>query len=196
MDMNFNELQKQWQNEEVKVPLFSLEQQNKVNHPLTKIRKNMKMEFWSNLMTFVFILIFLFTLENVRTITYAIILTITAILVTGIYGIKFFVFYKEISGLGYNTKNALQYLMHQFELQKQHYTSYYIAFIPIIVCSYIILFEYLPFYQHQSDYIFIVFFSLTVLLGLIFLYVLGNWWFHFFYGKYIQQIEEILEELQ
>ncbi|MFN8364173.1 MAG: hypothetical protein U0T78_02405 [Cloacibacterium normanense] len=42
--MNFDKLQEQWQKEEVSTPEISLEHQNKINNPLQKIRKNMKME--------------------------------------------------------------------------------------------------------------------------------------------------------
>ena len=95
-----------------------------------------------------------------------------------------------------DTKDSLKTLMHQFELNKQYYVSYYIAFVPIIVCSYIILFEYLPTYQHQKDFAFILFFGFTVFFGILFLYLIGKWWFNYFYGKYINQIENILNELK
>lgn len=156
----------------------------------------MKMEFWSNFVTFILILIFLFTLENLKVKTYAVILTITSILVSVFYYIKFFSLYKEISFQSFSTKDSLGNLMHQFELNKQYYVSYYIAFVPIIVCAYIIMFEYLPTYQHQKDFVFILLFSLTVVFGILFLYLIGKWWFNYFYGKYIKQIEDILKELK
>lgn len=194
--MNFDELQQQWQNEEVSVPEISLEHQHKINNPLDRIRKNMKMEFWSNFATFIFILVFLFTVENIKVKTYAIILTITSILVSVFYYLKFFSLYKEISFQSINTRDSLRNLMHQFELNKQYYVSYYVAFVPIIVCSYIIMFEYLPTYQHQKGFVFIILFSLTVILAILFLYLIGRWWFNYFYGKYIKQIENILIELK
>ncbi len=194
--MNFDELQQKWQNEEVSAPEISLDHQHKINNPLHKIRKNMKMEFWSNLITFVAIIIFLITLENVKLKTYSIILTITAMLVSGFYYMKFFLLYKEISFQNLSTKDSLKTLMHQFELNKQYYVSYYIAFVPIIVCSYIILFEYLPAYQHQKDFAFILFFSFTVFFGILFLYLMGKWWFNYFYGNHIKKVEGILNELK
>ena len=194
--MNFDELQQQWQNEEVSVPEVSLEYQGKLNNPLDKIRKNMKMEFWSNFITFIALFIFFFTFDNLKLKTYAIILTITALLVSVFYYLKFFSLYKEIYFQNFNTKDSLKTLMHQFELNKQYYVSYYIAFVPIIVCSYIILFEYLPTYQHQKDFAFILFFGFTVFFGILFLYLIGKWWFNYFYGKHIKQIENILNELK
>ena len=88
--MNFDKLQEQWQKEEVSVPEVSLEHQGKLNNPLDKIRKNMKMEFWSNFITFIALFIFFFTFDNLKLKTYAIILTITALLVSVFYYLKFF----------------------------------------------------------------------------------------------------------
>lgn len=194
--MNFDELQKQWQNEDISAPEISLENQHKINNPLQKIRKNMNMEFWSNLVTFIGIFIFLFMLENVKVKTYSIILTITAMLVSAFYYLKFFTLYKEISFQNFNTKDSLKTLMHQFELNKQYYVSYYIAFVPIIVSAYIILFEYLPAYQNQKNFVFILLFALTVFFGILFLYLMGKWWFNYFYGKHIKKVENILNELK
>jgi hypothetical protein len=194
--MNFDELQQQWQKEEVSAPEISLEHQHKINNPLDKIRKNMKMEFWSNFATFILILIFLFMLENIKVKTYAIILTITSILVSVFYYLKFFSLYKEISCQNINTKDSLKNLMHQFELNKQYYVSYYVAFVPIMVCAYIIMFEYMPTYQQHNDFVFILLFGFTVVFAILFLYLVGKWWFNYFYGKYINQIENILIELK
>ena len=44
---------KNGRNEEVSAPEVSLEHQGKLNNPLDKIRKNMKMEFWMSIMTIV-----------------------------------------------------------------------------------------------------------------------------------------------
>lgn len=194
--MNFDELQKQWQNEDISAPEISLENQHKINNPLEKIRKNMKMEFWYNFISFIAIFIFLFMLENVKVKTYSIILTITAMLVSAFYYLKFFTLYKEISFQNFNTKDSLKTLMHQFELNKQYYVSYYIAFVPIIVSAYIILFEYLPAYQNQKNFVFILLFALTVFFGILFLYLMGKWWFNYFYGNHIKKVENILNELQ
>ena len=193
--MNFDELQKKWQNEEVSAPEISLDHQHKINNPLDKIRRNMKMEFWSNMFTFIIIFFLIFTIDNLKLKTYAFILTLTAVLVSAFYYLKFFSLYKEIIFQTYNTKDSLKTLMHQFELNKQYYISYYIAFVPIIVSSYIVLFEYLPSYKNHNDMVFIIMFGLTVLLGITFLYLIGKWWFNYFYGKYIIQIDKILKEL-
>ena len=116
--MNFDELQKKWQNEEVSAPEISLDHQHKINNPIDKIRRNMKMEFWSNMFTFIIIFFLIFTIDNLKLKTYAVILTLTAVLVSAFYYLKFFSLYKEIIFQTYNTKDSLKTLMHQFELNK------------------------------------------------------------------------------
>jgi hypothetical protein len=61
--MNFDELQKQWQNEEVSAPEISLDHQHKINNPLEKIRRNMKMEFWYSIVSYVLIIAVFFLLS-------------------------------------------------------------------------------------------------------------------------------------
>ena len=54
--MNFDKLQQQWQKEEVSAPEISLEHQHKINNPLQKIRKNMKMEIWLNIFSLILLI--------------------------------------------------------------------------------------------------------------------------------------------
>ena len=54
--MNFDKLQEQWQKEEVSTPEISLEHQHKINNPLQKIRKNMKMEIWLNIFSLILLI--------------------------------------------------------------------------------------------------------------------------------------------
>lgn len=53
--MNIDELKNVW-NEDVseETPEISIEQRNKINLPLEKMRKNMRMEFWSIIGIFIF----------------------------------------------------------------------------------------------------------------------------------------------
>ena len=59
--MDLENLKNNWKEEEVFAPEISLEHQHKINNPLQKIRKNMKMEIWLN----VFSLILLIPLSKV-----------------------------------------------------------------------------------------------------------------------------------
>lgn len=193
--MDLENLKNTWQKEEISTPEISLEQQNKINNPLQKIRKNMQMEFWTNLLTFLLALIGFFWIEDLKIRTYAIILTLTAVLVSAFYYVKFYKLYQEISFQNFNTKDSLISLKHQFELNKQYYISYYVAFIPIVPSFYILIFQNMELYKNKPEFLFILVLVLTVVFGIYFLYAMGKWWFNYFYGKHIKNVENILNEL-
>ena len=48
---------------------------------------------------------------------------------------KFFKLYKEISNPALGTLDSLKDLLHQFELNKQYYVSFYLSFVPFFVCA-------------------------------------------------------------
>ena len=96
--MNFDELQKQWQNEEVSAPEISLDHQHKINNPLEKIRRNMKMEFWYSIVSYVLIIavFFPFIIKNEDRFI-IIFLILLGIGITAYYFAKFFKLYQIIS---------------------------------------------------------------------------------------------------
>ncbi|WP_449397734.1 hypothetical protein [Chryseobacterium wanjuense] len=53
--MNIDELKNTWsEDRDDETPEISTEQKNKINFPLEKMRKNMRMEFWSTVGIFIF----------------------------------------------------------------------------------------------------------------------------------------------
>ena len=132
--MNFDELQKKWQNEEVSAPEVSLEHQGKLNNPLDKIRKNMKMEFWMSIMTIVPLFLgALFLIENPKAKLYVCMLIISMVLVTLFYFKVFYKTYQSILNNTTNTLDSLKDLRFQLKLYEQYYISYYLSFVPFLV---------------------------------------------------------------
>ena len=93
------------------------------------------------------------------------------------------------------TYDSLKDLLHQFELNKQYYSSFYLAFVPFLVCEIIIVLEFIPRPIPLSNLKIasILIGSLVIVMPLLF--VMGKWWFKKFYGKYIKQIEDLVKEL-
>lgn len=194
--MNFDQLQQQWQNEEVSTPEISLEHQNKINNPLDKIRKNMKMEFWLTLISIVLILFWLlFSIENTKTKLYSSVLVISMILVTIFYFNIFRKTYRFLSNNTISTLDALKDLLFQLKLNEQYYISYYLAFVPFLVCEIIILADYLPGFKKLGETELIFMFVSIVFFGLIILYVFGKYWFNVYYGKHINKISDLIVEI-
>jgi len=196
--MDLDNLKSLWNKEDVsETPEISKERQKEMHHPLERIRKNMRQEFWSTaiFLPLVLIAIWFFPVPF-RFKLYIEVLVASMALITVFFFSKFFKLYKEISNPTLGTLDSLKDLFHQFELNKQYYLSFYLSFVPFFVCEMIIVIESIPYtHQYTNEYLTLIFLG-SVLSGLFFLYFLGNWWFKFFYGKYIKKIEILVEEMK
>ncbi|MDQ1161708.1 hypothetical protein QE422_002076 [Chryseobacterium sp. SORGH_AS 447] len=197
--MNIDELKNAWNEDNFfdGTPEISLEQKNKINLPLEKIRKNMRMELWSTIAIFVFA----FTVIAVcgadfKFKFYLSILIASMVFVTFFFFSQFFKLYKNMSDPGMKTLAGLKDLLHQFHLNKQYYLSFYLSFVPFLVCELIIVLEFIPRPVPLSDVQVASILIGTLVITMPLLFVIGKWWFRMFYGKYIVQIENLVRELE
>lgn len=196
--MNIDELKNTWNNDASdETPEISIEQKNKINLPLEKIRKNMRIDFWSAVGIFVFA----FTLIALspgpfKFKFYISILIVSMVFVTFFFYSKFFKLYKNISNPMMKTYDGLKDLLHQFDLNKQYYLSFYLAFVPFLVCELIIVTEFIPRPKPLSDLHIAIMIIITLVVGISFLFIFGKWWFEKFYGRYINQVKNLINELK
>jgi len=196
--MDIDNLKNLWNKEDVsETPEISPERQRQMHHPLERIRRNMRYEFWSTvvLMPVILILIWFFPMPF-RFNLYIEILVLSMAMVTAFFFSKFFKLYKEISNPALGTLDSLKDLLHQFELNKQYYVSFYLSFVPFFVCEMIIVLEAMPKTHTYSNTMLALVFLSSVAFGLTMVYFIGTAWFKHFYGKYIDRIKNILEEIK
>ena len=197
--MELDQLKNIWTQEDVsETPEISLEKQKEIHQPQKKIRKNMRMEFWSTAVFFLFIILF-FILKDMHFFkfkVYIITLVSAQMLITSFYFFKFFNLYKNLTTVDLNTKDNLKDLGFQFKLNEQYYLSFYISFVPFVVCEMLLIFEFMPNLKNIGGAEFIFTFLGVCVFTLLSLYLLGNWWFKRFYGKYISQISQLLKALK
>jgi len=196
--MNIDELKDIW-NDDIshETPEISIEHKNKINLPLENMRKNMRMEFWSTLGIFIFAFALVSLCEAPFKFKFYIdILLISMGIVTFFFFSKFFRLYKEMSNPVLKTYDALKDLLQQLNLNKQYYLSFYLSFVPFLVCELIIVIECLPHRQPLSDMRIATTLISAVLIGLFGLYLVGKLWFRHFYGKHITKIQNLLTELE
>ena len=197
--MELENLKEIWSNEKVSAtPEISLEKQKEIHLPLEKIRKNMRMEFWSTVIIFILIILFLIFKDMYffKFKFYVITLVSSMLMVTSFYFFKFFNLYKNLISINVNTAESLRELDFQFKLNEQYYLSFYISFVPFVVAEMLLIFEIVPFLKEIQGYEFVFYFLGTCLLMLFFLYFIGKIWFKIFYGKYISQISQIANNLK
>lgn len=195
--MNIDELKNVW-NEDVseEAPEISIEQRNKINLPLEKMRKNMRMEFWSIIGIFIFSFIVCAFCRPFKLQFYITVLIASMLMVTIFFFSKFFRLYSDISNPMLKTYDSLKDLVMQVNLNKQYYLSYYLSFVPFIVCEMIIVIEFIPWPEPMSEIKTAVILISSVTVGLFVLFLTGKFWFNRYYGRYIVHIEDLLKELK
>lgn len=198
--MNIDELKNAW-NEDVsdETPEISIEHTNKINLPLEKIRKNMRMEFWSTvgILIFGFLVVWVPVPEApFKFKFYLTVLLFSMVIVVSFFFSKFFKLYRDISNPMQKTYESLQDLMFQFKLNEQYYLSFMLSFVPFLVCELIIVIEFIPHRVPLSDFKIATTIISTLAIGLFGLFLLGKYWYKGFYGKYVNQIENLLNELK
>ncbi|MEN4760893.1 hypothetical protein ABEG63_11215 [Chryseobacterium sp. C39-AII1] len=197
--MNIDELKNTWNEDDSleETPEISIEQKNKINLPLEKIRKNMRMEFWSTVGIFVFAFgLIALSPGPFKFKFYITILVASMVFVTFFFYSQFFKLYKNMSDTMMNTSDSLRNLLHQFDLNKQYYLSFYLSFVPFLVCEIIIVLEFIPRPIPLSDIKIASILIGTMVVVMPLLFLVGKYWFKAFYGKYIKQIENLLLELK
>ncbi len=197
--MNIDELKNTWNQDDSfeETPEISMEQKNKINLPLEKIRRNMRMEFWSTVGIFVFAFgVIALSPGPFKFKFYITILIASMVFVTFFFYSQFFKLYKNMSSPMMKTYDSLKDLLHQFQLNKQYYLSFYLSFVPFLVCEIIIVLEFIPRPVPLSDtkIASILIGSIVIVMPLLF--VIGKWWFDRLYGKSIRQIEDLVNELK
>lgn len=195
--MNIDELKNTW-NEDIteETPEISIEQRNKINLPLERIRKNMRTEFWWVIGIFVFSFMVCSVCKPFKLQLYITVLVASMLIVTVFFYYKFFRLYNEISNPVFNTYDSLKDLVMQLNLNKQYYLSYYISFAPFIVCEMLIVLEFIPWPEPFSEIKIAAILIGSLIGGLFILFLSGKYWFHRYYGRYIKHIEGLLEELK
>ena len=197
--MELDHIKNIWDSEQISdTPKISIEKQKEIHLPLEKIRKNMRFEFWSTAIMFLLIIVF-FVLKDMyifRFKVYVITLVSAQMLITSFYFIKFFNLYKNITVVDFNTADSLRDLAYQFKLNEQYYLSFYLSFVPFVVCEMLLIFEFTPNLKNIQGLEFILTFLGLCLITLSGLYFVGTWWFKRYYGKYISQIVKITSDLK
>ncbi len=197
--MNIDELKKAWTEEETfgDTPEINTENRGRVRLPLEKMRRNMRLEFWSTAAIFIFAFSVIIIADGpFKFKFYLTVLIASMLMVTSFFFNQFFRLYKNMSDPEMKTYDSLRDLLHQLSLNKQYYLSFFLSFVPFLVCEIIIVLEFIPrpvplsYPQIASVLIG------TVIIVLPLLFVFGKWWFEKMYGKYIRQIEDLLSEFK
>ncbi|UKJ07362.1 hypothetical protein [Solitalea lacus] len=209
--MNFDDLKAAWNNESdnnINIPQ-NLESLKEAQSPVDKVKKNLRMEFWLNivfLVIFIALPFFYNRLTPMSTVLYYTLL-LTMLMPMSYYLVNFYKFYGRINHLSINTKDSLNEvyfeLKHFIEIYKvmQHFISPTCLLLGLIMGlghkTGKVLDKIADATITQHDGIILItilIVSFSTLMTLFFIYV--KWYINCLYGKHLKELENIREELK
>lgn len=202
--MDFDEIQNAWNNDKPKnvVLPHNLEKIQSANTPLDKIKKNLKTEFYYQILSIVFIgtVPLIGNLPPKWTFFYYLIFSLF-VAVCVYYLIKLYFFYKRLNNTTLTTKDSLYETYFDIRLNMELYKTFGFALTPFLVLYLLGLYYYsfskIPgFFDHEFSNGQLVGFFLIVVFGVLFMGISLEWWVHKFYGKFASEIRKVIDELK
>lgn len=200
--MDFNDIQSAWKNEKtenVSLPTH-LDKIKSANMPLEKIKKNLKNEFFYQIISIVIIgfVPYVYDLpEDAFTPFYLLFSIFTAVCIY--YLAKLFVFYRRLGTTSLNTKDSLYETYFDIRLNMEIYKTFGFALIPFLILFLLGYMHYkVPefFSNELNNSAFLVTTLSIVVFSILFMGLALEWWVRFFYGKYAKEIRKVIDELK
>lgn len=201
--MNLEELKSAWDADntnEVHIPQH-IKELRQAQHPLDKLKRNMKNEWYTQLGAILFIA-FSPKIMDIHPSTYVIFYTsYIMILVISIYYLNTFrLFYKRVSHYTSGTRDSLNEIYYEFKLNVERYHSFGFLLIPFSLI-WVWVFSYSRLLESGKDLSTITesmkegfLIAALILSATVILAVLA--WTRYLYTPYIKQIKSVLDELK
>lgn len=173
------------------LPEISLEKQREIHSPLQMLKVNMKTEFWLMIITLPLLLTnfpFASPDPNIRTISaFATILTLAFIIY---FYSRFLTLYKLLRKNSINTNYDLFNLKTQLLISREIYISYYVSYIPLGFLLSLVKISF----HFDMDYNLAIF-GISLLITLLLIVFLIKYWIYYMYGRYIDDVVRLVDEL-
>lgn len=205
--MNIDELKDAWKHDEPKGMNFRAEaaMYGKTTSAVGRIRKNMKTEFIAVLISYaMFTALMFYGLQSVLFFNLASIFMFIIIVLNSFYYFRFYLFYKSISRYDLNVRNSIRKVTYELELNAEIYKTYNFCVTPLAVLITFILLcgnRGIGFMQYllasnvfKSPWNLPIAFA-VILISFIITYICINHHVRTQYGKYINELKQIMEDL-
>lgn len=173
-------------------PKVSIEGTEKLNSPLKMLQMNMRTEFFVWLLLIipygVYNMLSSPEDENIRKIS--ILITVLMLLIMLYFGWRFRKLYSYLENRDVSTNYGLFSLKTKLLVSKELYISYYISYIPMVFLMSLIQVKFHFDFKYSG-----LVFGISFLLSSVVLFIMIKNWFYLMYGKYINQIECLIDDL-
>jgi hypothetical protein len=202
--MDFNDIQSAWNNDKADSVVLptNLEKLQEANMPLDKIKKNLKKEFFYQIISIVFAgfipLLYDFP-QKLIVLFYLFFSLFVAISVY--YLVKLYLFYKRLNNVTLKTKDSLYETYFDIRLNMELYKTFGFALTPFLILWLIAFLYYelskAPGFRATeiTNFQLVAVFSI-VFFSMLFMGIALEIWVNKLYGKYAKQIRKLLDELK
>lgn len=202
--MDFNDIQNAWNNEKSENVILpkNLDKIHSANTPLDKIKKNLKVEFYFQILSVFFMGSVPLIIEISSKITFFYYLLYSLFVAVSVYYLmKFYFFYKRLNKINLTTKDSLYETYFDIRLNMELYKTFGFALTPFLILYmlgfYYYSFSNVPdFADHEFSHGQLIVFYLIVFFVMLFMAVSLEWWVHNFYGKFAKEIKKVIDELK
>lgn len=207
--MNFDELQKQWNNQDDKNVTLKTEYLNKTKSLAAKIKKGFTNEIilWiiSVLLLTIIPFVDIYRISGTASIIYYFLL-IQMILFGLFYYRRLYTVYRMLQKPNtFNSREGVIRLYYEFLFAVESYRSSIYIMTPTALAMYFILFSYGHYedvlqkilniketYAQDPSFVYIITFTIIFVIG--FVLVISEWMIYRFYGKYLKELRSIKDE--
>lgn len=195
--MNFDELQKQWDNQssdEVQINP-ALEVKKEANTVIDKVRKVMKKDFFFQLTIFPMLLIYPYLFRLNTPIVWWVLACIVVIMIVPLYYL--IKFYNSSYKLEYNSLRSINWFYYNFKSSITIFSLYtYTLSILCILFIGTVLIEKQTYTHFDSLINFGIFYFIVLIIYIGFCIWILKWWIKKLYRKPLKELEEIVNQLE
>jgi hypothetical protein len=206
--MNIDELKEAWNKDDSGDMRLHLDtvKLNKTTSVVDRLRRNMKIEFITLLVSYVLIFTVLF--RDVRSPLFfniTVILLFCLLIINAFYFFRFYVFYKSMGKYDLSIVNSISKITYELELNTEIYKTFNFSAIPLSVLTAITLIASKVRFDDLSNVILthngLLSFSMmlyvfaTILLSFIITYICINFYVRTSYSKYLDDLKQVMNDL-
>jgi hypothetical protein len=200
--MDFNDIQSAWKNEKtenVTLPTH-LEKINSANMPLEKIKKNLRNEFFYQIIAIIFIgfVPIIYNIPASAIVPFYLLFSI--FVAVGIYYlVKLYLFYRRLAKTTLNTKDSLYETYFDIRLNMELYKTFTFALMPFVILFLLgVMYYKVPdfFAKGLNSTPFLVTTFSIIIISILVIGLTLEWWVHHFYGKYAKEIRKVIDQLK
>lgn len=202
--MDFNDIQSAWDSDKPKNVALpaTLEKLQSAHTPLGKIKKNLKNEFYYQIVSIMLIgfVPLLHGFPDNAIVPFYLLFSIF-VAVCLYYLIKLYVFYKRLNKTTLSTKDSLYETYFDIRINMELYKTFGFALTPFMVLYMVgYLFYQLPetagLFSGRIDNSALLVLFFSVVFSILSMGLALEWWVKYFYGKYADELRKVIDALK